>query len=293
MILLLGFLPSVSATRGNRGRKTVIAAFQHYFANKSHESASNLTASRYKIQEKYGMSVTDMAHFELGNSLALLANTVSSAFWVLYHLFADHTVLADVRAEIAKSLKTTPGTNGPRLHTLDMSIIKDNPLLVSLFQESLRHHSFGTSVRIVSEDVLLDNTYLLKQGSIVQMPNRATQFDRSIWGPNVDEFDARRFIKSNATSSQRPGSFRVFGGGTFLCAGRFFAITEIMSVVAMFAMRYDMTPTKSGKWILPEPELRNMVPAVSGPKKDICVELVPRKEYQRDSWELGIQASKQ
>lgn len=286
MLLLVGFMPAVTARKAHNGRKKVIKSFERYFAENGHETGSALIQSRYTIQQEYGMSIKDMAHFELGNSLALLANTVSSAFWVLYYLYSNPSVLGDVRVELAKTMTTSSEENGAMLRTLDMTRIRDCPLLGSVFHESLRHQSFGTSVRAVLEDVLLDDTYLLKKGSIIQMPNRETHFDHSIWGPSVDDFDARRFIKS-PIKPHRPGSFRAFGGGAFLCAGRFFAMTEIMSLAAMLAVRYDMTPV-SGQWVQPQTDRSNMVPAVSPPKQDIQMDLMAREGCERGSWGFEV-----
>lgn len=59
--------------------------------------------------------------------------------------------------------------------------------------------------------------------------------------------------------------------------------TEIMSLAAMLAVRYDMTPL-SGQWVQPETDWSNMVEAVSPPKQDVQMDLMAREGYEGGSW---------
>ena len=229
---------------------------------------------RSQIQRKYGVTNADMALFETGGGIGILANTIPSAFWVLFYVFTNTSMLADVRAELDTLTKVSLEKDTV-LRTLDISRLRGSALLVSIFQESLRHRSSGAIVRMVTEDFILDNRYLLKKGSVIQMPTKAVHFDASTWGPTVHDFDHRRFLKTDSRK-QHPGPFSAWGGGANVCAGRHFAMTEILSLVAMFAVKYDMIPT-SGSWMMPDIDERNMSLAVSPPKQDISVNIVARK----------------
>lgn len=154
----------------------------------------------------------------------------------------------------------------------------------------LRHRSVGSSTRQVLSDTWLQDRYLLKRGAIVQIPSLVIHSDPSVWGPSVQDFDPRRFLKRDLASDrtkQHPGAFRAFGGGTTLCPGRHFASAEILAVAAIFALRYDLTPV-AGAWN-PTPDTRTtMIMAIANPPPDMEVDVMPRKGYECDRWEFCL-----
>lgn len=203
--------------------------------------------------------------------MAILGNTGPAGFWLTYHIFSDPNVLADIRNEVAKIVKS--GANG---RIVDITDIKTScPILLSTLQEVLRFHSIGTSVRIVMEDHLLDGKYLLKKGNTVMIPGTVQHTLPSIWGEKVAEFDHRRFLRSGNSKRPNPVAFRGFGGGTTLCPGRHFASTEILAFAALMALRFDIAPV-SGKWVRPTTENAEMWATVPQPDKDIDVAITPR-----------------
>jgi cytochrome P450 len=123
-------------------------------------------------------------------------------------------------------------------HTIDLKRMKDIPILFSVLQESLRHRSSGAGARLVLEDTLVDDNYLLKKDSFLMILNHELHFSAQAWGSTAQKFSGERF--SPTSKKIPPGAFRGFGGGVNLCPGRFFAITEIMVLVAMLVMRYDI-----------------------------------------------------
>lgn len=50
------------------------------------------------------------------------------------------------------------------------SITKSCPMLLSCFQETMRHRSVAPGPRVLVEDVLLDGRYLLKKGNMLMIP---------------------------------------------------------------------------------------------------------------------------
>ena len=291
-MVLINILPAVTARKGYRGRAVCFEAFKQYFANKDHEKGSSLVKARFKACHKYAISVDDIAHFEVGGILAILENTMPAAFWMLYYVFSNPSILADLRLELSQTLQTTENAMGTTQRALDVTSIKEScPLLGSIFQETLRHRSCGVSTREVLQDTLLNDEYVLREGSIIQMPSRVIHADPAIWGPTVEEFDPRRFLKRNAKDSRDykppPAAFRAFGGGTTLCPGRHFARTEVLAVVAMFVMRYDLIPV-CGEWRTPPPKDGNIAAAVMFPGADIEVEVKPRKGFEDGSWAFQL-----
>ena len=95
-------------------------------------------------------------------------------------------------------------------------------LLYSTFQEVLRVHALGSSVRYVREDIVLQDLYLLRKSMVVQMPMAVMHSDPAAWGADVNEFQPRRFLKlPNSTKEFKtnPAAYRPFGGGASLCPG--------------------------------------------------------------------------
>lgn len=150
----------------------------------------------------------------------------------------------------------------------------------------------GTSIRQVMEDTILDDKWLLKKGSMIQMPTRVVHTDTSLWGPDADDFNPRRFMKNLGSHRAPVAAFRVFGGGTTLCPGRHFATNEVLAVVSMFIMRYDMAPqTQSGDWDLPTVAKTNVAAVIMEPDADVEVVVSRRKGFEQDRWTFRLEAS--
>lgn len=287
-MLILNFLPSLSARNGFRGRKIVSNAFLEYFQNNSHESGSNLVQIRYNTSIRNKIAVADIARFEVGGAIAILINTAPTIFWMLFHLFSNAEALNDIRDEVASIMTTTVNRDGTQTRILQMASIKSKcPILTSAFQEVLRHHSVSVGVRQVMEDTVLNNRYFLRKGSTVFMPNIVTHQDPSIWGPDVSTFDHKRFVKGKGVITA--SAFRAFGGGSTLCPGRHFATTEILALAAMTLMRYEISPVAGiNAWQAPSTGKTNIAAAVNEPDYDIEVEVQARKGFESGQWLFGL-----
>jgi Cytochrome P450 len=294
--ILIGVLPSIMARKGIAGRTRVVNAFERYFQAGGHEKASVFMRNRYAASFKHGVPIKDIARYEVGGSLAVLVNTAPSAFWMLLYVFSFPEVLQDIRREIGSILTTATDNTGTKFHSLDITSVKTScPLLTSTFQEVLRLRSMGTSIRQVMEDTVLDDQWLLKKDCMIQMPSRVIHEDSSIWGTDVDEFYPRRFMKdaSHKTETGRPpkpAAFRAFGGGTTLCPGRHFATNEILAVVSMFVMRYDMVPM-AGEWTMPDTYNTNVAAVIMEPDTDIDVEISLRQGFEDGKWAFSVKDS--
>lgn len=275
--------PSLTCAKAYAGREKVVVAFERYYEAGGIDSASQYLKARSRATESFDLSVNDTARIEAITGHGLLANTKPTAFWTLYHLFSDPLLLQEVR-EQSIPLLTVEENNGTVLRTIDIANIRNVPILSSLLQESLRHYASGTGSRIVVEDTMLDDRYLLKKNAFIFMPNHSYHFDAFVWGPTVKAFDARRFIKAK---SHHAGAFRGFGGGANLCPGRFLAANQILSMCAMFALRYDIAPV-SGEWVHPGTEDSNMTLIVHPPKNVTNVRVTVRKGWEGGSWAFKI-----
>ena len=274
--------PSVTCARSYTARGKVAAAFEEYYTAKGYSDASHWVQGATEVSNRYRISDKDKSRMDVSNSHAILANTAPTAFWTIYHIFSDASIVREVRTAVMPFL-TTKKDNGTVTYHLDVSQIRDLPILRSVLSEALRHYANGTGTRIVVEDTLLDNRFLLKKGSFVFMPNRTYHFDPSAWGSAVENFDARRFMNSKTPR----GSFRAFGGGANLCPGRFFAMTEILAMSAMLALRFDIKP-QDETWVHPGIDDSNMTLIVQPPKEKILVDIMPREDWAIGRWVFTV-----
>ncbi|MCJ1470534.1 hypothetical protein MMC07_009180 [Pseudocyphellaria aurata] len=291
MTILVGVLPSITARKGIAGRDKVAKAFENYFRIDGHKNASILMRNRYETSAKNEISEEDIARFEVGGSIAILVNTVPAAFWMLLLVYSYPGLLNDIRKELDSVVSKTVDNNLVRY--LDITLLKTKCLLLtSTFQEVLRYRSMGTSIRHVMQDTVLNDQWLLKKDCMVQMPSRIIHTDSKIWGTDVDEFNPRRFLKDQGQNMKRPNpaAFRAFGGGTTLCPGRHFATNEVLAVVSMFVMRYDMTPT-DGEWSLPKTDNTNVASVIMEPDTDVEVEISARKGFEEGRWIYDLKDS--
>lgn len=285
MSVLIGLLPSITARRPVAARGRVARAFEAYYRAGGAEKASVLARLRYQTGVDNGLSLEDIARFEVGGSIAILVNTVPAAFWTLFFLSSHPGLLEDIRKEIDACVIPT---DGGATRIVDITTLKSScPLLLSAYQETLRHRSMGTSVREVMQDTHLDR-WLLKKGAMLQIPSRVIHQDAALWGSDVAEFDPRRFLAENKANRARDVCFRAFGGGKTLCPGRHFATNEVLAVVAVFVARLDMKAAGGGKWEMPTSQNTNVAAVVMEPDVDVDVEITLREGMEGVKWEVRL-----
>lgn len=275
--------PKLTCAKVYSGRETLVTAFEKYIVDGGPINASHLVQAEKKVFEQRDTSINDRARFGLVQAHGLLANTTPTAFWTLYHIYSHPVFLTEVREQVSPLL-TTKKENGITTYTIDVENIREVTLLHSVLYESLRYYSSGTGVLKVLEDTMLDEKYLLRGNSLIFLPRHVFHFDRSSWGSTVNDFDPRRFVNLKSYPS---AAFRGFGGGANVCPGRLFAMSEILSMCAMFALRYDMMPV-SGKWIHPGVNNQYMATLIHPPKRRCEVKIVERKGWEGGVWAFRV-----
>lgn len=289
MSLLVGFLPSITCRKPAAALKKAAKAFETYYRAGGLENASGLARNRYQTGTDNGLSVEDIARFEVTGSLAILINTAPASFWSLFLFNSRPDLLEELRKEI-DSCTETATDDGVTTKTIDITALKERcPLLLSSYQEVLRYSSMGMAVREVMEDMQLNN-WLLKKGAMLQMPSRVIHQDASLWGADVAEFNPRRFLPEEKRNRPRDVCFRAFGGGKTLCPGRHFATNEILSVVAVFLARLDVTPVK-GVWKAPTTDNTNIATVIMEPDHDIQVRVKTRPGFEGVKWAIRLDQS--
>lgn len=278
-------LPHLLAPKLFRARETVAAAMIEYMRTCGYMKASAVIQKTFEHNHnRFGLSIEDVGRGQLGLAFAVLSSLTPFAFWLLYHIFSDEVVLADVRAEVESLVLNNE--DGMGTHSIDLAKIPPScPLLLSTFQETMRYRSSASpGMRKVLDDVMVEG-WFLKKGSILLIPNTIQHTSTSAWGESAATFDHRRFVRRAEAGQDKPlfnrTAFRAFGGGHTLCPGRHFAINEVMTLAALMVLQFNLVPVNDGKW--PRPTWRNSPIAAGVPviDEEIEVEFILRDPDKR------------
>lgn len=296
--LMLGIAPWLIAPKSYRAQVRLSEALCDWVGKGYWKTASPWIQNRIRLGLKHDLTPRMTAQAELGMMFGILANAMPTTFWVIGYIFTHPDILRDIRAE----LENTEGVVNVRSddeRVINISNLKAKALLLnSVLREVLRVYAPVSSVRLVLEDTIIADQYLLKKGSIVQIPAAAVHTDKRIWGFDVGEFNPRRFEKSingtfveNGSESPEkkekpvhPSAFRGFGGGSSLCPGRHFAQTEILAFTAMMALGFELGPVEGDKLVLPKPLEMTLPLSVYKAEKDLMVNIRLREGLEGVKW---------
>ncbi len=290
MFLMLNLLPLWVYRSAIAARNRLAAKFLQYHTSGDYKQGSAYVRRWTAHFVARGIPAEDIARFHNGGLFALVANTVPSAYWMVYRVFSDSVAARECREEVLRAVSVAENKDETQVCTIDAKSIKNScPTLISTFQEVFRVHGMANSVRIANEDHLLDGKYLIKKGGMVMMPARVQHHLKEVWGEDVDDFDHRRFIRKPGEPRPNPVAFRGFGGGTTLCPGRHFATTEILLFAAMLLLRFDLVPVGGGgEWVMPTTANSSQAEAIEQPDYDIQIELRPRPEAD-GKWRVSFE----
>lgn len=97
--MMVGFLPSIFAKKAIRARDFNTDAFLRYFTEGGlDQGAAEFVRNRHNFAASRGFSLRDIAQLEVISAIGIISNSMPAAFWVLYHIFSNPTVLKDCRA---------------------------------------------------------------------------------------------------------------------------------------------------------------------------------------------------
>ncbi|KAI9676944.1 MAG: hypothetical protein M1817_006783 [Caeruleum heppii] len=294
-ILLLKMAPRITAPKAFQAREKVVASFVRYYEAGGHENSSQMTYGRWKTQHDAGATIEDIARLETAAGIGILSNTVPSTFWTLFEIYSRPDLVTRLREEVLQhAVHIESQESGPPTHAIDLADIRDHcVLLVSTFQEVLRLRSNGAPTRVVYDDVVLNDQYLLKAGSVLQLPAHSINREEGSWGPQAEDFDPERFLPKQEKQKDRKSatSYMSFGASPNICPGRHFASGEILALVAMMLMRYDVTPGR-GRWDRPKLNPRAMAASITPPVEAFSVRVSPRKEFENARWGFRVTEGK-
>lgn len=250
--------------------------------------------ARYEVGKKYGATIDDMSRFEIGDCIGILVNATPTLFWSMLHIYSNPALLSSIREEVDAHV-ASQASDAKATYTICTSTLQEDcPLLFSTFREVLRYRTHNATSRWVSEETMLADRYLLKKDSVLLMPGGVVHMDSSVWGEDVDSFNPRRFLKHDSKSAKarlHPGAFRAWGGGSSLCPGRFFATTEITSVLALFVARFEVSPADGAKWVIPKTEHSRVASSMHPPANDVKVKITARDGFDGRGWRYTFGSS--
>lgn len=279
----------IFASLGNAESKNLqamVPAFLEYYDKGFDKDANSFIKGRAKAARVESFTNKDMAGFEITICFASLTNTVPNAFSMLCNIFSDPVLTTEIAKEISLVVIRKNVDGSDRVSIDITSVNAKCPLLVSVFQETIRTCVNATPVRVVTEDMILKDTYSLKKGGIIQVIGGAVHDSRKIWGDDVDTFNPYRFLKRDGLTKEekkaQASGLLPFGGGKHLCPGRHLAFTEIVSFVAMMVLGFEMRMKDgSGLLRLPPYKTQQLGENSKKPAHDIEV-LIRRKEEFKD-----------
>lgn len=286
MYIILDILPQkIFFKTAVTARQSLIDSFAKYYTSGSYKQGSAYIRAFTEHCIAHKIPAHDIPCMLVGTVFNNVANTVPSAFWVLYRIFSDSQVLSQCREEVQQAVQYEGD-----IATIDLSyILSSCPILLSTYHEVFRFHGMANSVRVVSEDHLLDGKHLLKKGGLVMMSARTQHSNPAVWGDDVAEFNHLRFVKDR--KKRNPAAFRGFGGGVTLCPGRHFATSEILLLAALLMLRFEVQPIgengdeKEG-WTMPSTEKSSQAEAMEQPDEDVRIRFVPRPEVEGKKWRI-------
>lgn len=293
---MTGFLLDIFASKAKKGIDRCVKGFERYAAAGGYTGASPLIQERSRMHESHGITGSEHARLELGLCFGFNSNASITTFWVIDTIFSQPKLLAEIRKEVEDNAIVAPGV-------ISFPALRDScSLLSSTYKEVMRITAPMTSARMVLEDTLIDDTYLLRKGSVVQIAGAVMHRDAAIWGADVSSFNPRRFqsnwngsktdLNGNLSTAKadqvHPAAFRGFGGGASLCPGRYVAQMEIISLTAALVCGFDMAPPQSMKAV-------DWTPAYNGkksnltalkPARELHVQIKKRKGFENTQWTL-------
>lgn len=291
-----GLFPNLVARKASRGLEACVKGFADFIESMGYKDSHKLIQERNELHVREGITdINERARLDVAMSLGFNVNASGTTFWAVNNIFSRPELLSKIREEIRINALVDHGV-------LSADCLRQAcPRLNSAYRETMRLYVPSISARLVNEDTILADRWLLRKDAIVQLAGSILHHDPEIWGPDVDSFNPDRFLYSMHGSKSlpdgtipegkahfvHPAAFRSFGGGTSLCPGRHFAHMEILGLAAVLIMGFDIEPIGGTKWN-PPADTKRIPVAVMKPTAPLNVRMKVRKEFEGVTWEMRV-----
>ncbi|KAJ7040723.1 cytochrome P450 [Mycena alexandri] len=236
--------------------------------------AAALISKSVQELQAAGLSESDAAGLLLIFLWGLHGNTLAATFWLFAHLLADR----DAMDRISQEIRSTASPGYSRLSAMcaaDPNILFGPllPLLDSAVKETLRLHVLPTAVRTASEATMITGegrTYHVAKGEYVMADVRAIYQDPDTF-EDPTSFRVDRFLDEAA-----PRLISVWGSGSHICKGRYFAQFEMKMLIMRCLELYDIHSLPGKDLTKSFPGIKPRSIGMDRPDGDILIRLVQR-----------------
>ncbi|OQE31267.1 hypothetical protein PENSTE_c001G07513 [Penicillium steckii] len=228
--------------------------------------SQNTENESYGNQEKQGLTLfaklaslyesLDIPHegftdCHLTAIVGLMSNVINIMVWAMCEVVSSPKLSASLLAEIEAVVNDSSTNVIIEVDHLRCSC----PLLVATWYELLRTYGDAPVARGVYENSLFGDKYQLKKGSILMSPIHLHNFDKDIWGEDVELFRPSRFLEKGEIDQDLVKHLNVFGlPGMHQCPGRYLALNLTVGLLAKCLLTFEITPTPAealGKGVVP------------------------------------------
>jgi len=287
---MLDFFPSFTAPKAHLARAKVQTALRAYFhaGYDLDDDVSPFIKRRTFTQRKYGFGPNECGDWDLAMMLVATTNAVPTLFWTVVYVLSSPAIIASVREEVSAitSRSTDPATGETSMTITAGKFATHCPILCAAYQESIRLSNRQMSIRVAEEDTTVassDKTFLIQKDSVLFIPSNIYSESPEIWGSNAHLFEPGRWLKEGAgvvdvggkeakdTERLQKKAFFPFGGGRHLCPGRHLAFAEILGMIALLVMGFDVVMAD---------ESRSGLSSAVAEKEEEGLLRVPAREYR-------------
>ncbi|CAI7620532.1 unnamed protein product [Penicillium glandicola] len=235
------------------------------------DDVSELVKDRMRTFRKLELSPGASAAGHLSLYYDLIEHTTKITFWTITHLFAEPSLLDQVRKEIASYVVASrptrqetgfPLDEPPRLSLDIEKVLTSCPLFKACYYETVRLHSAGISFRKLASDMTLSesaeeaayglaepHTYNIAKGENIILPHGAYYHDTRYFS-NPEQYDPLRFLVTDPAGKQRadPSILAPFADGLYGSTNNGFTERAILTFTAGIVALWEIEPTR-GKFL--------------------------------------------
>ena len=218
-------------------RLEFVKRFSSLKLNNGESKLINVREKLYRSDKyKHLFTQYDIGALQATTLFAGIANTAPLGCWAVVDLLLHPEALEAVKQELKEIISSSSAL------IYEKETLAKLPILESCINESIRRVFNIISLREVIKNTTIesvDKTKIgLRKGDVLIYPGFLKHFDPYLFGPNPYEYQYDRFVKED--NQTKAPAIMLFGCGTHMCPGRFWAINEIKILVALIIQHMDI-----------------------------------------------------